>query len=62
MNIFVCMYYVHQYVPGAWGSQRSASDPLELELQVVVSISVMSWQEQSLGPLEEHPVLLMFVS
>ena len=42
-------------MPGACGGQKRASDPLELELQMVVSCCVGA--EINLGPLEEQRVL-----
>ena len=48
-DYFACMYgcepHVCMCVPGACGSQKMVSDPLELELQIVVSchVSAGSW-------------------
>jgi hypothetical protein len=41
----------------AWRYQKRASDPLQLELQEVVSCLAWAW-EASLHSLKEHPVLL----
>ena len=46
------------YVPGACGGQKKASDPLELELQKVVSCR-RGCRELGPGSLEEQPVLLI---
>ena len=42
-------------MPGAHGGQKKVSDPLELELKVVVSFYVGFW-ELNPGPLEEQPM------
>lgn len=44
-------------MPGACGSQKELSNPLELELQVIVSL-VMLGRAQNLSPLEEQQLLL----
>lgn len=44
------------YMPSADGSWKKASDPLELELQMIVSHLVD--ENKSLGPLEKQPVLI----
>ena len=42
---------------GARRGQKRTWDPLELELQIVVSLTYGCW-ELNPGPLEEQPVLL----
>lgn len=54
--VFVCVCTCTMCVLGSCGSQKSASDLLELELQMVVSYHVDGW-ELNLSPLQEQPVL-----
>lgn len=53
----LCTYVFMYYVPNAWGGQKRASDPLDLELCVVVScyVSPGNW---TWVPQKELQVLL----
>ena len=44
-------------MPGVHRGQKSASNPLELDLQMVVSHRVGCWKSEP-NPLEKQPVLL----
>lgn len=47
----LCLYIVcvlHLCVLGAHGSQRKASDPLEMELQMVVNYHVGTWNQNQI--------------
>lgn len=47
----VCMYRHHVHTPGVQGGQKKASDPLKLELQMVM-IQHVGWKLNQ-SPLQE---------
>jgi hypothetical protein len=59
MSAWWCGHYV---CADAGGGQKKASDPLELELQIVVlfvkSTQCRCW-ESNLGPVQKHQLLLI---
>jgi hypothetical protein len=57
MDDFACLYVCTTCVPGPCGGKKSASDPLGLELQIVVSYYTRCCDLNS-GSLQEQPVLL----
>lgn len=65
MYVCVCMsawWCGHYVCADAGGGQKKASDPLELELQIVVlfvkSTQCRCW-ESNLGPVQKHQLLLI---
>ena len=56
--MYACLYVHH--LSGARGEQKKSFDPLELELQAVVTCLVWVWENKARFSLQEHSSFFNF--